>query len=146
MSKLTWKFLLSQPIMLRIESAFVAILSVLIFVGTFTYYNYDILYPILFTSIYLLLYVFSSLIIKRIQKAEEHYIGHATHLEITSKGRNKTKKVKVPWKNVHKHKLDHFFFGGYLLMKDGKRHPLYFNNRKEVQKFEKFAKKHMKKK
>ena len=137
----SWKFPAANSFMFRIEAAFVAVLALLIFVGTLTFYGYRLVYPIIFTIIFLVLYVSSSQIIRKIQQAEEHYKGHATHLEITRKRKNKTTTLRVPWKNVHNHKLDKFFLGGYVLTKEGKRHPLFFNTKKEIEKFEALAKK-----
>ena len=56
----------------------------------------------------------------------------------------KTKKEKVPLKKIHHWKLDSFFLGGYALSDKGK-HLLFFNNKKELNKFEKHIKKHGKK-
>jgi hypothetical protein len=143
--KLSWKFPGRDKFLHRIEGTFVSILALLIFIGSFTYYSYELLFPILITALFLVTYIFSAHLIKIIRNAQEHYLAHPSHLEIRRKSRNKSSKVKVPWKKVHRHKLDHFFLGGYLLTKDKKRHPLFFNTKNELQKFEKFAKKHMKK-
>ncbi len=143
--KISWRFPKNNFIF-RIEAAFVAFLALVIFVGTLFYYDYQLVYPIAFTFAFLVLYVLSAAIINFVRGAEEHYLGHKTHLEITKKRKHFVEKLKIPWKDVHRHKLDKFFFGGYLLMKDKKRHPLYFNTRKEVERFEGFIEKFLKKK
>ncbi|MFH1275880.1 MAG: hypothetical protein ABIH82_02105 [Candidatus Woesearchaeota archaeon] len=142
--KMAWKFPLPDSFIFRIEAAFVAVLALLIFIGTLFYYNKQVLFPILFTLMFLVLYVLSAHIIRIVRQAEEHYLAHSTHLEITKKTRNKSSKVKVPWNMINLHKFDKFFLGGYLLTKDKKRHPLFFNTKKELEKFEDFVKKAVK--
>lgn len=145
MKKVSWKFPAKNNIMFRLESTFVAVVALLIFIGSLFYYEKQLLFPILFTLIYLVLYLLSAHLIRIIRMAEEHYLGHGTHLEITRKTRNAVKKVKVPWKKVNFHKFDKFFLGGYLLTKDKQKHPLFFNTKDEIEKFEKFVSKLVKK-
>ena len=43
------------------------------------------------------------------------------------------------------HKLDKIFLGGYVLTKQGAKHPLFFNTKKELEQFEKILLKGLKK-
>lgn len=142
-NKLAWKF--PSGVIMRIEAAFVAVIALLVFIGSFFYYEMTFTYPLMFTVIFLVLYVLSSYIIKTVKQTEEHYLAQASHLEITKKNKHGINIVKVPWKHVTRHKLDKTFLGGYLLTKNKKRHPLFFNTRKELNQFEKFIGKVMKK-
>lgn len=141
--QMTWKFPTQNSFIFRIEAAFVAILSLLIFIGTWFYYE-QLLFPVLITLLFLVLYILSAHVIRLIRKAEEHYLAHGTHLEITRKTKNTTSKIKVPWNKVARHKFDKFFLGGYLVTKGKEKHPLFFNTRKEVEKFEGFVQKMVK--
>ncbi len=145
-ARLTWKFPLQQDFMHRIEALFVTILALLIFIGSLTYYSYQLLLPLIYTALFLVVYVFAAHLVRIIRRAEEHYFAHPTHLEIRRKSRTTRSSVKVPWKTVAHHKLDHFFLGGYLLTKDKKKHALFFSTRKELDAFEHFVKRVLKKK
>jgi len=130
----------------RIEALFVTVLALLIFIGSLTYYSYQLLLPLIYTALFLVLYVFAAHLVRIIRRAEEHYLAHPTHLEIRRKSRLKSSNVKVPWKKVVHHKFDRFFLGGYLLTKDKQKHPLFFSTRKELDAFERFIKKVVKRK
>ncbi len=98
---------------------------------------------VILTLIFLLLYVIVSYFVQRIRHVEENYQLTPTHLHITKKVRNKVEKEKVHLKEVKHHKLDRFFLGGYMLTHQGKKHPLFFNTKKELKNFEDFLKKNL---
>jgi len=141
----SWKFPKKEFLVLRIEALFVIFLAILIYVVAL--YQFDrILTAIGFTIVYLALYAGLSYGIRKWRKAEEHYKLTKKHLEISHRKFDKVKKEKTLLKDVAHHKLDRTFLGGYLLTKKGKKHLLFFNSKQEVEKFESFLKKHLKKK
>jgi len=152
MKQLSWKVKSKKLLLFRIEALFVTVLGILIFIGSIFYYSKYYKFPsslwaTLFVVVFfVVLYYVVSVIIKHIRQAEEHYLAHETHLEITKKTKKNLVQVKVPWKRLHRHKLDKTFLGGYLLTKDKKKHPLFFNTKNEMVKFENFVKKVMEKK
>ena len=142
---LSWKFPLQEFLVLRIEALFVGILAVLIFVLSLYRFNGEWAVAAGFTVLFLALYALLSYAIQKWRKVEEHYKVTKQHLEVVRKKRNVIKKEKAPLKEVAHHKLDKTFLGGYLLTRKGKKHLLFFNTREEVEKFEGFLKRHMKK-
>lgn len=134
---------------MRIETVFVSILAVLVFIVSFYQFN-NILLGILFAVIFLGLYVLFSCIIQKVRMVQESYEVTEKHLHVTRKKGSQTKKEKVSLKDVVHHRLDKLFLGGYLLAESGKghlhKHLLFFNSREELEKFEKFLKKRLKKK
>ncbi len=141
MKAVNWKFP-QNTFFMRLEIATLAMFAVLIFafslhLGTWT--------AALFTALFLAIYVFSAYIIRIVRKVEEKYHLTPTHLEVVRKTRTTTKREKVHFKDLKRHKLDKFFLGGHLQTKEGKRVQLFFNTRKEVEKFEDFLLKHWKK-
>jgi len=144
--KFSWKFPAKKIFFLKIETFFIAILAILVFFFTFAQFDQRWFYAVIFTIVFLGLYSLISYVIQKIRKIEERYQLSATHLEVVRKKKDKTKKEKVPIKSIKHHKLDKFFLGGYILTHKGKKHPLFFNTKEEIEKFEKFIKKYMKKK
>lgn len=143
--KISWKFPRNEFAFLKLEVVFVGILSLFIFFLSFVDER-NWFYSVLSTGLFIGIYLLISIIIKRIRKVEEHYQLSNTHLHITRKTKKKMNKVKVPWKEVKRHKLDRFFLGGYVLTKKGKRHPLFFNNKREVEQFSSYVRHHFKRK
>ena len=140
--KLTWKFPNKEIRFMKIETFTVAILAVFVFFFSllqFTSYFFAATSTIAFVGIYFLL----SYVIQLIRVAEDKYSLTSTHFEIIRKTRFKTKKEKIPLKEIRYHKLDRFFLGGRFFSNKGK-HPLFFNTRKELEKFETFLKKNIK--
>jgi hypothetical protein len=138
-----WTFPSENQIMMKIETFTLAGISLLIFIFTFFQLNSmfsSLIFVVIFVGLYLIIAYFTKLI----RQVEEHYHLTPTHLEVTRKSRFKTKKEKVHLKKIHHWKLDSFFLGGYALSDKGK-HLLFFNNKKELNKFEKHIKKHGKK-
>ncbi len=120
------------------------ILAALVFLTAFFQFNQDWLLAILFTLIFILVYALVSYVIQNWHFAEKHYHLTKTHLHIVKKTKNKEKTTKIALKNITHHKLDRFFLGGYLIVKN-KKHALFFNTEKEMERFEKHLKKFMKK-
>jgi len=143
-NKVSWKFPTPKAFFHRIEVAFLAVVAVIIFVGSFFYFDQHWAPPIFLTAIFLLLYILSAAIIKEVHKAEAHFTAHKTHLEIAKKTRFHRSHVKVPFKHIVHHKVDKVFLGGYVQTHQGKRHQLYFNNKKEAVDLEKHLHKHVK--
>jgi len=131
---------------MRIEITFLALTAVLVFIFSYFELNEQVLQTIIFTAFFVGLYALISYLVMMIRQAEEKYHLTSSHLEIHKKSRNKRKKHKVPLKSIIQHKVDHFFLGGYVITKDGEKHVLFFNTRKEVEAFDKFLRKYSKSK
>jgi hypothetical protein len=144
--KLSWKFPDKDFTLLRLELVFLAIIAAIVFI--FAYYDFDQRWylAILFTVIFISLYFFISAIVQKIRLVKEVYTLTPSHLEIHRQHRFGSVKHKVHFKDIKQHKLDHTFLGGYILTHKGKKHSLFFNTKKEVQRFESFMKRHGKKK
>ncbi len=143
---LSWKFPLQKFLVLRIEALFVGLLAVLIFVLSLYQFNGEWAVAAGFTALFLALYALLSYAIQKWRKVEEHYKVTGKHLEVVRSKRGTVKKEKAPLRDVIHHKLDKTFLGGYVLTRKGKKHLLFFNTRQELEKFESFLKKHLKKK
>ncbi len=142
---LHWEFPAKGFAFLRVELLFVGLLALLIFL--FSYFSLEKQWfgALIFTLVFLGIYIVLSTIVYEIRQAKEKYHLTPTHLEIHKHSRNKVIKHKVPLKEIKHHRLDPFFLGGYVLTHKGKKHPLFFNNKAEVEKFGQFVKKHGKK-
>ncbi|MBT4538982.1 hypothetical protein HOI26_00735 [Candidatus Woesearchaeota archaeon] len=140
-----WEFPLQTMYFLRIELVFIALIAALVFLMTFFGMGDAFVAGLLFAIVFLGLYVVISRTIQTIRQVEEHYKISRTHLEVTRKTKKRTKKFKVALKDVVHHKLDKIFLGGYVLTKQGAKHPLFFNTKKELEQFEKILLKGLKK-
>ena len=144
-NKLSWKFPQNKLVWLRLELLFLAILTIIVFI--FSYYDFDQswYFGLLFAVIFLAVYFGISALIQRIRLIQNVYTITPNQIEIHQQHRFGSKKHKIPFKELKHHKLDKTFLGGYLVTHKGKRHSLFFNTRKEVERFESFVKKHLKK-
>ena len=129
---------------MRIEIVLIAFLALLVYVVSYLQTRGSWVVATLFTALFLALYFLASYAIQRWRHVEEHYKLTKKHLEVVRMKRNGVKKEKAPLKEIAHHKLDKTFLGGYLLTRKGKKHLLFFNTKQEVEKFEGFLKKHMK--
>ena len=141
---LSWKFPKKQFLVLRIEIVLIAFLGLLVYVMAYLQSNGSWILGTLFTTLFLALYFLVSYVFQQWRKVEEHYKVTKKHLEVVHRRNNSTKKEKAPLKELAHHKLDKTFLGGYLLTRRGKKHLLFFNTKQEVEKFESFLKKHLK--
>jgi len=140
-----WKFPTTEFVILRVELLFVGIISLLLL--AFSYYTLEEQWfpAIMFTIGFMAMYIIVSAIVQKIRSIEEHYHIKSDHIEIIRKSRTGTKKEKVHFKDIKHHKLDKTFLGGYLVTHKNKKHVLFFNTKKEIEHFEDFIKKHLKK-
>jgi len=144
-TSLSWKFPKKEFLVLRIEGVLIALLALTVYLFAYWQSRSWVL-GILFAVLFLALYFLASYGIQRWRQVEEHYKLTKKHLEVVRKKRNAVKKEKASLKEVAHHKLDKTFLGGYLLTRKGKKHLLFFNTKEEVERFENFLKKHLKKK
>lgn len=141
--KMVWTFPLPVAFFIRVELLLVGVIASLVFLGTLFYYEMQAAYALVYTALFLVLYGLAAYFIRKARQAESTYHLGKKHLEITHQTRNTKKKEKVPLQHITRHKLDQFFLGGYVLTHKGKKHQLFFNTKKEVQRFEQFLKKHL---
>ena len=140
-TKFHWQFPLKQFFFLRIELVFLAVIGVLLFLISFFGSGNNFLAALLYTLVFLGLYLIVSYLVQKLRHVEEHYHLSSSHLHIVKKSNNKViKEVQLPLKTVKKHKLDKCFLGGYLVTHKGKRHVLFFNTKQELEKFERLIK------
>jgi len=140
-TKIAWKFPLSNFVFLRIETVFVVLLTIGIFLLTF---QKGLFYAVISTLIFLGLYVLVSFLVQKVRKTEEHYIITDADFQVTRKTRNRVRKEKVPLKEIKRHKLSKAFLGGYLLTHQKKKHLLFFNSKDELKKLDEHLQKHYK--
>ena len=138
-----WKFPTSEFYMMRLESLAVGIIAILIFVVAI--FNVNGAWPsFLLTVLFVGIYILVSSLIQKIRQVQETYEVKNNHLHITRKTKFKTRKEKIPLKDIDLHKLDRLFLGGYLVSSKG-RHALFFQAVEDLEKFEKALLKGMKK-
>jgi hypothetical protein len=142
MATVSWKF--PKHYFLRIEVFFVVLLAAIIFLVGFFQFGQQWTLAVALTGMFLGIYLVVSHGAKSIQKVEHHYEVTPTHFQVTTLERGKKTQEKLPLKHLHHHKLDHFFLGGYLVSKAGKKHLIFFNTKKELTAFEKHLRKHLK--
>ena len=143
-NNLAWSFPMRKFFFMRIETLTVAIIAVLMFILIFAQPRHSWLSAVFLTIAFIVFYYILSYIIQTVRKAEERYSLTPTHFEVVKKSRNKIKTAKINLKNIAKHKLDKTFLGGYLVTKAGRKHLLFFNTKKEVESFEDFIQKFLK--
>ncbi len=131
--KILWKF--PKRWFLRIEYYCTAVIALVVFLIALTQWN-NFLWALGATTLFVVLYFVISLLTRLIRRVEEKYLLHPKHLEINRKTRFSQKNEKVVLKEIKRHKLDHHLLGGYILTKKGKKHLLFFNTPKELEKFE----------
>lgn len=143
--KLSWTFPKNNFSMLRLEIIFLVIIAIIVFI--FSYYDFDRRWYIalVFSLIFVAIYFLVSSIVQRIRLIQKTYTLTSTHIEIHHQHRFGDKKQKIPLSEVKHHKLDKIFLGGYMVTHKGKRHSLFFNTKKEIERFEAFLRKHRKK-
>ena len=130
---------------MRVEIVMIAFLALVVYLFAYLQSQGSWWLGTLFTTLFLALYFLVSYGIQRWRQVEEHYKLTKKHLEVVRKKRGGVKKEKAPLKELVHHKLDKTFLGGYLLTRKGKKHLLFFNTKQEVENFESFLKKHLKK-
>ena len=140
---ISWTFPTPATFFFRIELFFVTVIAALIFFGTFFYYDFQVMYAIVYTVLFLILYTVASYWIRSARQAESSFQVQKSHLQIVHRTKNHTQKEKVPLHHIARHKLDKLFLGGYVLTHKGKKHQLFFNTKKEVVHFEQFLRKHL---
>ncbi len=145
-SKFSWEFPGKDFYVLRIEMVFIAFLALLVFVFSYFGLGQQWFPALIFTVVFLGIYLVLSYLVQTIRKAKIKYHLTPQHLEIHKTTMSKIKKEKVPLSSVKHHKLTKTFLGGYVATNTGKRHQLFFNTKAEVDKFEALIKKHLKRK
>ncbi len=145
-ASLSWKFPSKDFLVMRIEIALIAVLALMVYLVAYLRSQGSWLIGTLFAALFLALYFLTSYGIQQWRQVEEQYKLTKKHLEVVRKNHNSVKREKAPLKEFSHHKLDKFFLGGYVMTKKGKKHLLFFNTKDEVEKFESFLKKHLKKK
>lgn len=138
-----WKFPGTPFLVMRIEMLFLLILSIFVFIFSFFQTQKSWFSGIIFTLVFLGLYFLISFVIQKVRKVEHHYKLTPTHLHVTKKVKGKTTHEEMPLKEVKKHKVDKVFLGGYVQSHKGKKHVLFFNKKKEAEKFDDLMKKHL---
>lgn len=142
--ELKWVFPNKEFLILKFEALVIGIIAAFIFL--LSIYNFATIYPaILLVILFIAIYVFVSGVIQKIRQAKEKYSITSTHLKVHRKTRFSSKKVSVPLKSVQLHKLDKVFRFGHVVDQKGKRFGLFFNNKEELNNFEKMLKKALKK-
>ena len=137
------KWMFPKKYFLKIELFVLAILAVLVFILVQWQWR-DVLLTLGATVVFIVLYFVVAFLVQLVRKVEEKYHFHPPHLEIVRKTRFSKTVEKVHIKDIKKHKLDHFFLGGYILTKKGKKHLLFFNHHNELKRFEEMLLKHVK--
>ena len=145
-NKVSWIFPMKDFIFMKIETLTVAIIALMLFLLIFAQSGQNWWGSVLLTAAFVGFYYLMSYIIQKVRRVEEKYHLTPTHLHVVRKSRSKLSQIKIALKDISRHKLDKFFMGGYLITKKGKKHLLFFNTKTEVEKFEAFLKKHLKKK
>ena len=138
--KFSWKFPHNKLFFMRIETIFVLILAALILLFS---WRLGWMMAILLTLLFVGLYALISYIIQRFRQAEEHYHFTPQHVHIVKKTSKTQHEEKIPLNQLHHHKVDKLLLGGYLMTKKKKKHLLFFNTRKELDKFENFLETHL---
>src|SRR3989344_3878842 len=110
---LEWSFPSKKVQFLRIELITVGIIGLLVLILTYLQFS-NLLFAFMFTVIFLGIYVVLSYLSQLIRLVEDHYHVTTSHFEVTRKTRFRTRREKVPLKEIRNHKLDHVFLGGYL--------------------------------
>ena len=146
MKKLSWVFPVEDFKLMKIETFTLSVIAIITFLTSFLMFDQSWGKSTVVTILFVCFYILTSFAVHKVRAPEEHYHLTSTHLEVHRKTKRKVKKEKVPLTQIKRHKLNRFFLGGYLITKKGKKHLLFFNTKKELEKFEAFVKKHTVKK
>lgn len=130
-----------QNIFSRMEIAFLVFLTAVTFVISWLSFGHEFTVALALASLFLGIYV---LMADWVQKAlqTKHIYQLGSHLHITRMRRNSVRKDTIPVKEIVHHKIDRLLHGGYVLTGEGKKHLLFFNNAKEIDKVEKLLGRH----
>ena len=139
-NKISWNYPAKKVLFMRLETFTVAILAIFVFFYTFLQADQRWFHAVIAVVAFIALYVLISFIIQKVRRVEEKYVLNHQHLEVTRKTKTKITKERVHLKDIKHHKLDKFFLGGYVMTHGGDRHALFFNTRRELERFEKFLK------
>ncbi|MEK6901378.1 MAG: hypothetical protein AABX37_03485 [Nanoarchaeota archaeon] len=141
-NEFSWRFP-RDKMFLKIELYFIALLALFVLIIAYFQFARNVLYALAAAVVFLLIYFAVGYGVKSYYNIQHHYTVTPTHLHVKTSHRQGMKEHKVPLRDIARHKLDKSFYGGYLLTRKGKKHLLYFNSRKEVERFETILLKHM---
>ena len=144
-TSLSWKFPQKEFLVMRIEIVLISFLALVMYLTAYLQSGGSWIIGTIFTALFIALYFLSSYLIQRWRKVSESYKVTKKHFEVIRKKHSGTNKEKSPLKEIVHHKLDKVFLGGYVVTRKGKKHLLFFNTKQEVERFESFLKKHLKK-
>ena len=140
-NKISWSFPSRKISFMKLETFTVIILAIFVFFYSFLQADQRWFHAVIAVVAFIALYVLISFIIQKVRRVEEKYVLNHQHLEVTRKTKTKITKERVHLKDIKHHKLDKFFLGGYVMTHGGDRHALFFNTRRELERFENFLKK-----
>ena len=135
----TWKFPKEHFVIISLERYILLMLCLIVFLFSWQQ-TYSLFYAFIFTFLFLGTHLILSYFIQIIRNEEEKYHLTKTHIHIVRKSRYSHKEEKIPLKDIHHHKLDKRFLGGYLLTKK-RKHLLFFNAKDEVERVAKILSK-----
>ena len=138
-----WTF--PKRFFIKIEMYTLFLIAVLVFLLTL-FQLHDLAYALLATALFVVLYLILAYMMQTIRRVEEKYHLHTKHLHIVRKSRNLKVEETILLREIKRHKLDHFFLGGYILTKKGRKHLLFFNHPRELKRFEEMLTKYLKRK
>ncbi len=136
----TWSYPTKNQFWHRMECWWVAIISILLFMLSYVT-NHKISNSILYVLLYIGLYMVISAIVKTIRNAQHIYTISPTHMEIKRSSCFGLTNDKFKLTDIKRHKLSSTLLAGTIHTKKT-RHPLYFNTKDELKKYEQFIVKH----
>lgn len=129
--------------LLKPETILLSVLVLLIFVFSYLVFGQNLLAAFLATLLFIFLFLAVKYLIRKVYPIKESYHLTPAGLGIEKRVKNKATKHFIKYSEIKKFKLDKFFHGGRIETKS-KRHPLFFNTRKEIEKLEEILSKKLK--
>ena len=117
------------------EIAFLLFLGLVIFLLSWLEFGRQFTLALALASLFMGVYAFAAQWMQRVLKPRHTY--HVSDvLRITRQQGNKVKEEVTPLKEIAHHNIDRFFRGGYVLTTKGKKHQLFFNHSREIDRVE----------
>ncbi len=135
-----WEVPHEKHFLLKPEAILLAILIVFVFLFSFSSFDKKLFPTVITVASFIAIFFVINYLIRKLYPLKEHYHITSSGIKIKSKSGKKETKVNIKFKDIKKFKLDKFFHGGRIETK-GKRHPLFFNTKQEIEKLEKILKK-----
>ncbi|MBI2146213.1 hypothetical protein HYU22_02645 [Candidatus Woesearchaeota archaeon] len=132
---MSFSWVYPRAIFSRMEIAFLLFLGFIIFLLSWLEFGRQFTLALALASLFMGIYVFAAQRVHAILKPKHTYhLGKVLH--ITREQGKRVHEEVTPVREIVHHKIDRFFRGGYILTAKGRKHQLFFNHPREIDRVE----------